>query len=249
MNILILGGGGREHSIAWATKQNPKCDRLIVAPGNAGIAQIAWCAELDIEDGAAVVEFCMENSVDMVIVGPEAPLAAGVADAVRSAGVLCLGPSAAAARLEASKAFTKEICDAANVRTAAWARFTDAARARAYVRAQGAPIVVKADGLAAGKGVVVAETVEQAEAAIDEMFGGAFGTAGAEVVIEEFMAGEEASFFVLCDGLDALPIGTAQDHKRIGSGLGLFHRFGDHDPFASREPVGLHHDRSALSPD
>ncbi|MCR9086680.1 MAG: phosphoribosylamine--glycine ligase [Rhodobacteraceae bacterium] len=218
MNILILGGGGREHSIAWATKQNPKCDRLIVAPGNAGIAQIAWCAALDIEDGAAVVQFCIENSVDMVIVGPEAPLAAGVADAVRAAGVLCLGPSAAAARLEASKAFTKEVCDAANVPTAAWARFTEAAPAKAHIRSHGAPIVVKADGLAAGKGVVVAETLEQAEMAIDEMFGGAFGAAGAEVVIEEFMAGEEASFFVLCDGEDALPIGTAQDHKRIGEG-------------------------------
>ncbi|MCV6595705.1 MAG: phosphoribosylamine--glycine ligase [Mangrovicoccus sp.] len=218
MNILILGGGGREHALAWAVKQNPKCDRLIVAPGNAGIAQIAWCAALDILDGAAVVEFCNENTVEMVIIGPEAPLAAGVADAVRAAGILCFGPSAGAAQLEASKAFTKEICDAAGAPTAAWARFTEAEAAKDYIKAQGAPIVVKADGLAAGKGVVVAETEDQALAAIDDMFGGAFGAAGAEVVIEEFMAGEEASFFVLCDGQDALAIGTAQDHKRIGEG-------------------------------
>ncbi|MEM1360403.1 MAG: phosphoribosylamine--glycine ligase [Pseudomonadota bacterium] len=218
MNILILGGGGREHSLAWAAKQNPKCDRLIVAPGNAGIAQIAWCAELDILDSAAVVNFCNENAVDMVIVGPEAPLVAGVAEAVRATGTLCFGPSAAAAQLEASKAFTKEICDAAGVPTAAWARFTDADAAKAYLHAKGAPIVVKADGLAAGKGVIVAQTLDDAEAAVDEMFGGVFGAAGAEVVIEEFMTGEEASFFVLCDGEDALPIGTAQDHKRIGEG-------------------------------
>ena len=218
MNILILGGGGREHSIAWAVKQNPKCDRLIVAPGNAGIAQIAWCAALDICDGATVAGFCIENNVDMVIVGPEAPLAAGVADAVRDSGILCFGPSSAAARLEASKAFTKEICDAAGVPTAAWARFTTVAEAKTYIRERGAPIVVKADGLAAGKGVVVAETIPDAEAAVEDMLGGAFGDAGAEVVIEEFMAGEEASFFVLCDHLEALPIGTAQDHKRIGEG-------------------------------
>ena len=218
MNILILGGGGREHSLAWAVKQNPKCDRLIVAPGNAGIAEIAECARLDIEDGGAVAEFCVENAVDFVIIGPEAPLAAGVADRLAEAGVLAFGPSAAAARLEASKAFTKEICDAAGAPTAAWARFTEAEAAKAYIRAQGAPIVVKADGLAAGKGVIVAEDEVSALAAIDEMFSGAFGDAGAEVVIEEFMTGEEASFFVLCDGENLLPIGTAQDHKRVGEG-------------------------------
>ena len=218
MNILILGSGGREHALAWAVKQNPKCDRLIVAPGNAGIAMLAECADIDILDGATVVTFCEENAVDFVIVGPEAPLAAGVADACRAAGILTFGPSAAAAQLEASKAFTKDICDACGAPTAAWARFTEAAPARAYVKAQGAPIVVKADGLAAGKGVVVAMTEAEALAAIDDMFGGSLGTAGAEVVIEEFMAGEEASFFILTDGTTALPIGTAQDHKRVGDG-------------------------------
>ncbi|AWD22892.1 phosphoribosylamine--glycine ligase [Fuscovulum blasticum] len=218
MNILILGSGGREHALAWAVKQNPKCDRLIVAPGNAGIAQLAETASLDILDGTAVVAFCEENAVDFVIVGPEAPLAAGVADATRAAGILTFGPSAAAARLEASKAFTKEICDACGAPTAGYARFTEAAAARAHVQAQGAPIVIKADGLAAGKGVIVAMTVTEALAAVDDMFGGEFGAAGAEVVIEEFMAGEEASFFILSDGVNALPIGTAQDHKRVGDG-------------------------------
>ena len=218
MNILILGSGGREHALAWAVSQNPKCDRLIVAPGNAGIAQLAECASLDILDGAAVVAFCAEHAIDFVIVGPEAPLAAGVADATRAAGILTFGPSAQAAQLEASKAFTKAICDACGAPTAAYARFTEAAPAKDYIRAEGAPIVVKADGLAAGKGVIVAMTEAEALAAIDDMFGGEFGAAGAEVVIEEFMEGEEASFFILTDGVDALPVGTAQDHKRVGDG-------------------------------
>ena len=218
MNILILGGGGREHALAWAVAQNPKCDRLIVAPGNAGIAEIAECAALDIEDGGAVASFAAENNVGFVIVGPEAPLAAGVADRLTEAGILTFGPSAAAARLEASKAFTKEICDACGAPTAAWARFSDAEAARAHVRQQGAPIVVKADGLAAGKGVVVAQTEDEALAAIDDMFSGAYGAAGTEVVIEECMTGEEASFFVLADGSSVLPIGTAQDHKRAFDG-------------------------------
>ena len=218
MNILILGSGGREHALAWAVKQNPKTDRLIVAPGNAGIASVAECTSLDILDGAAVVAFCEENAVDFVIVGPEAPLAAGVADAARAAGLLTFGPSAAAARLEASKGFTKEICDACNAPTAGYARFTDPEAAKAYIRQQGAPLVVKADGLAAGKGVIMGMTEAEALAGIDEIFGGAFGAAGAEVVIEEFMAGEEASFFILTDGVNALPIGTAQDHKRVGDG-------------------------------
>ncbi|NEY90623.1 phosphoribosylamine--glycine ligase [Tabrizicola oligotrophica] len=218
MNILILGSGGREHALAWAVKQNPKCDRLIVAPGNAGIAQLAEVAAFDILDSAAVVGFCEENAIDFVIVGPEAPLAAGVADATRAAGIVTFGPSAAAARLEASKGFTKEICDACGAPTAGYARFSAAAAAKAHVRTQGAPIVVKADGLAAGKGVIVAMTEAEALAAIDDMFGGEFGAAGAEVVIEEFMTGEEASFFVLTDGAHALPIGTAQDHKRVGEG-------------------------------
>ncbi|MFT3687919.1 phosphoribosylamine--glycine ligase [Paenirhodobacter sp.] len=218
MNILILGGGGREHALAWAVKQNPKCDRLIVAPGNAGIGAIAELAALDPCDATAVLACVEENAVDFVIIGPEAPLAAGVADALREAGILTFGPSAAAARLEASKAFTKEICDACGAPTAAYARFTEAGAAKDYVRAQGAPIVVKADGLAAGKGVIVAMTLDEALAGIDEIFGGAFGEAGAEVVIEEFMAGEEASFFILSDGVNVLPIGTAQDHKRVGDG-------------------------------
>ena len=218
MNILILGSGGREHSLAWATLQNPKCDKLIVAPGNAGIAMIADCAALDIMDGAAVTVFCEENSIDFVIIGPEAPLAAGVADDLRGAGFLVFGPSAAAAALEASKAFTKEICDAAQAPTAAYGHFTDAASARAYVQKQGAPIVIKADGLAAGKGVIIAMTDAEALAAVDTMFDGTFGDAGTEVVIEEFMEGEEASFFVLCDGETVLAIGTAQDHKRLGDG-------------------------------
>jgi phosphoribosylamine--glycine ligase len=218
MNILILGGGGREHALAWAVMQNPKCDKLIVAPGNAGIAEIAECAALDIEDGEAVTGFAAENAIDFVIVGPEAPLATGVADRLRDAGVLVFGPSAEAARLEASKSFTKEICDAAQAPTAGYGHFTDAEAAKGYVRTQGAPIVVKADGLAAGKGVIIAMDEQTALDAIDDMFGGAFGGAGAEVVIEEFMEGEEASFFVLCDGETVLPIGTAQDHKRVGEG-------------------------------
>ena len=218
MNILILGSGGREHALAWAVKQNPKCDRLIVAPGNAGIAAVAECADLDILDGSAVVTFATENAIDFIIIGPEAPLAAGVADATRAAGFLTFGPSAAAARLEASKAFTKDICAACNAPTAAYAHFSDAQAARAYVTQKGAPIVIKADGLAAGKGVVVAMTLPEALTAIDAMFGGALGDAGAEVVIEEYMTGEEASFFILTDGTNALPIGTAQDHKRAHDG-------------------------------
>jgi phosphoribosylamine--glycine ligase len=218
MNILILGGGGREHALAWAVKQNPKCDRLIVAPGNAGIADVAECADLDILNGARVVDFAVAQSIDFVIIGPEAPLVEGVADALRAADILCFGPSAAAAELEASKTFTKELCDACAAPTAAYAHFTKPEPAKAYIRAQGAPIVIKADGLAAGKGVIVAMSEDDALNAIDDMLGGAFGEAGAEVVIEEFMTGEEASYFLLCDGKTVLPIGTAQDHKRAFDG-------------------------------
>jgi len=218
MNILILGSGGREHSLAWAVAQNPKCDRLMVAPGNAGIAEIADCVALDILDGAAVLAFVRSKEIDFVIVGPEAPLAAGVADVLRAADVLCFGPSQAAAQLEASKFFTKSICDAAGAPTAGYAHFTDLQSASDYVRKMGAPIVVKADGLAAGKGVIVAMSTQDALEALDDMFSGEFGSAGAEVVIEEFMEGEEASYFILCDGHDILPIGTVQDHKRVGDG-------------------------------
>jgi phosphoribosylamine--glycine ligase len=218
MNILILGSGGREHALAWAVLQNPKCDKLIVAPGNAGIEAIAECASFDINDGGAVLSFVEENAIEFVIIGPEAPLAAGVADVLRAANILTFGPSQAAAQLEASKSFTKEICDASGAPTAGYAHFTEADAAKAYIRDQGAPIVVKADGLAAGKGVIVAMTEAEALDAIDDMFGGEFGAAGAEVVIEEFMEGEEASWFILCDGTNVLPVGTAQDHKRVGDG-------------------------------
>jgi len=193
MNILILGSGGREHSLAWAVAQNPKCDRLMVAPGNAGIAKIADCVDLNIVDGAAVLAFVRSQAIDFVIIGPEAPLAAGVADVLRAADVLCFGPSQAAAQLEASKFFTKSICDAAGAPTAGYGHFTDQPSAANYVRNMGAPIVVKADGLAAGKGVIVAMSLQEALDALDDMFSGEFGNAGAEVVIEEFMEGEEAS--------------------------------------------------------
>ncbi len=216
MNILILGSGGREHALAWAVLQNPKCDRLIVAPGNAGIAEIAECASLDILDGAAVTDWACDESIDFVIVGPEGPLAAGVADALSDAGIAVFGPSAAAARLEASKAFTKEICAAVGAPTAAWGTFDALAPARAYLAAQDLPVVIKADGLAAGKGVTVAETRAEAEAALEAVFDGAHGRA--EVVIEAFLPGEEASFFCLVDGDVVLPLGTAQDHKRVGAG-------------------------------
>ncbi len=213
MNILILGGGGREHALAWAVAQSPLCAKLYAAPGNAGIAAVAECVALDPMDGSAVIAWCREHGIGFVIVGPEAPLAAGVADELDAAGIPAFGPGREAARLETSKSFTKEICDACGAPTAAYVRFTDAEAARAHVRAEGAPIVIKADGLAAGKGVVVAMTLAEAEAAIDDMFGGVFGEAGTQVVIEEFMAGEEASFFVLTDGETVLPLATAQDHK------------------------------------
>ncbi|GIT90881.1 phosphoribosylamine--glycine ligase [Jannaschia pagri] len=216
MNILILGSGGREHALAWAVLQNPKCDRLIVAPGNAGIAQIAECADLDILDGAAVTEWACAESIDFVIVGPEAPLAAGVADRLSGAGIAVFGPSEAAARLEASKGFTKEVCAAVGAPTAAYGRFDTLYAAREYLADQPLPIVIKADGLAAGKGVTVAETGDAAEAALSDIFDGAHGRA--EVVIEAFLSGEEASFFCLVDGETVLPIGTAQDHKRVGDG-------------------------------
>ena len=218
MNVLILGGGGREHALAWAISHSAGCDRLLVAPGNAGVAAIAECVDLAIEDGQAVAAFARDEDIDLVVVGPEAPLVAGVADALRAAGISVFGPSAAAARLEASKAFTKEICDAARAPTAGYAHFTEAAPAKAYLASQSLPIVIKADGLAAGKGVIIAETRAAAEAAIDDMLGGAFGDAGAEVVIEEFMTGEEASFFILCDGETVLPLASAQDHKRAYDG-------------------------------
>jgi len=218
MNILLLGSGGREHALAWKLAASPLTDRLYCAPGNAGIAQQAECVALDITDHAAIVAFCKASAIDFVVVGPEAPLVAGVVDDLEAAGFKTFGPSRLAARLEGSKGFTKDLCRANNIPTAAYERFTTPGPAKDYLRRQGAPIVVKADGLAAGKGVVVAQTLAEAEAAIDMMFEGGLGAAGAEVVVEEFMAGEEASFFALCDGDNAVPLASAQDHKRVGDG-------------------------------
>ena len=218
MNILLLGSGGREHALAWKIAASPLVTKLWCAPGNAGIAREAECVALDISDHAAVIEFCKSNKVDFVVVGPDAPIAAGIVDDLNAAGFKAFGPTRAAGQLESSKNFTKALCRANNIPTAAYAHFTDAEKAKAYIRARGAPIVVKADGLAAGKGVVVAMTEGEALAAVDMMFGGGFGASGAEVVIEEFMLGEEASFFALCDGEHALPLATAQDHKRAFDG-------------------------------
>jgi phosphoribosylamine--glycine ligase len=218
MHILLLGSGGREHALAWKIAASPLVTKLWCAPGNAGIAREAECVPIDISDHAAVIDFCKANAVDFVVVGPDAPIAAGIVDDLNSAGFKAFGPTKAAGRLESSKSFTKALCRAEHIPTAAYEHFTDRESARAYVLAQGAPIVIKADGLAAGKGVVVAMSDEEALAAIDMMFGGAFGSAGAEVVIEEFMQGEEASFFALCDGEHALPLATAQDHKRAFDG-------------------------------
>ena len=218
MNILLLGSGGREHALAWKMAASPLADRLICAPGNAGIAREAECVSLDTTDHTALIAFCRNNGVDLVVVGPEGPLCAGVVDDLESAGIKAFGPSRAAARLEGSKGFTKDLCRSAGIPTAAYERFRAADQAKAYVRAHRTPIVVKADGLAAGKGVVVAETLPEAEAAIEMILGGDLGAAGAELVIEEFLAGEEASFFALCDGESALPLASAQDHKRAFDG-------------------------------
>ena len=218
MNILLLGSGGREHALAWKIAASPLLTKLWCAPGNAGIAREAVCVPLDIANHAAVIEFCKVNRIDFVVVGPEAPLAAGIVDDLAQAGIKAFGPSKAAAQLEGSKGFTKDLCKANNIPTAAYRRFTEAEAAKAYIRSKGAPIVVKADGLAAGKGVVVAMTLDEAEAAVDMMLSGGFGAAGAEAVVEEFLTGEEASFFVLCDGEHALPLATAQDHKRAFDG-------------------------------
>ncbi len=218
MKILLIGSGGREHALAWAMSGSPLCDRLYIAPGNPGTAQCGENVVLDIADHAAVVAFCRLTTIDLVVVGPEGPLVAGIADDLEAAGIKTFGPSKAAAQLEGSKAFTKELCAEFGIPTAGFGRFGDAAAAKAYVKQQGAPIVIKADGLAAGKGVVVAATEAEAEAAIEMMFSGGLGAAGAEVVIEEWMIGEEASFFALCDGKHALALASAQDHKRVGDG-------------------------------
>jgi phosphoribosylamine--glycine ligase len=218
MNVLLIGTGGREHALAWKLAASPMLTKLFAAPGNPGIAKEAELVDLDIADHAAVIAFCEAEKISLVIVGPEGPLVDGLADPLREKGIRVFGPSKAAAQLEGSKGFTKDLCAEYGIPTGAFGRFDNANDARAYLRGVGAPIVVKADGLAAGKGVTVAMTVEEAEAAIDACFDGAFGEAGAEVVIEEFLEGEEASFFCLCDGVHALPFGTAQDHKRVGDG-------------------------------
>jgi phosphoribosylamine--glycine ligase len=218
MNILLIGSGGREHALAWAIAGSPSCKRLFIAPGNPGTAGCGLNVVVDVADHRAVIAFCRLNGIGLVVVGPEAPLVAGLVDDLAVAGIKAFGPRKAAAQLEGSKAFTKDLCAEFGIPTAAYRRFTDAEAAKAYIREQGAPIVVKADGLAAGKGVVVAATVGEAEAAVDTMLGGGLGAAGAEVVIEEFLEGEEASFFALSDGTHAIPFGTAQDHKRAFDG-------------------------------
>jgi phosphoribosylamine--glycine ligase len=218
MNVLLLGSGGREHALAWKLSASPLLTKLYASPGNPGIGAEAELVKLDLADHAAVATFCRDKNIDLVVVGPEGPLVAGIADDLRSQGIRVFGPSKAAARLEGSKGFTKDLCARYNIPTAAYGRFGDLASAKAYVEKMGAPIVIKADGLAAGKGVTVAMTLDEARAALEACFEGSFGSAGAEVVVEEFMAGEEASFFCLCDGTTALPFGTAQDHKRVGDG-------------------------------
>jgi phosphoribosylamine--glycine ligase len=218
MNVLLLGSGGREHALAWKIAASPLLTRLYAAPGNPGIGAEAELVKLDIADHAAVAAFCKDKKIDLVVVGPEGPLVAGIADDLRAENIRVFGPSKAAAQLEGSKGFTKDLCARYNIPTAAYGRFGDLASAKAYVEKTGAPIVIKADGLAAGKGVTVAMTLDEARAALDGCFDGSFGAAGAEVVVEEFMIGEEASFFCLCDGTTALPFGTAQDHKRVGDG-------------------------------
>jgi phosphoribosylamine--glycine ligase len=218
MNVLLLGSGGREHALAWKIAASPLLDKLYCAPGNAGIAQEAELLPLDLTDHAAVIGACRERHVDFVVVGPEAPHCAGIVDDLEAAGIKAFGPGKVAAQLEGSKGFTKDLCRANNIPTAAYERFTTPAAAKDYLRTHGAPIVVKADGLAAGKGVVVAETVQEAEAAIDMMFGGGLGTPAWEIVVEECLVGEEASFFALCDGETAIPLASAQDHKRVGDG-------------------------------
>lgn len=215
MRILLVGGGGREHALAWAIAASPLCTTLFCAPGNAGIAREATCVPIAAEDVDGLVTFARENAIDFVVVGPEAPLVAGLVDRLTEAGIKAFGPTAAAAALEGSKGFTKDLCAKYDIPTARYRRFTDATEAKAYVAIEGAPIVVKADGLAAGKGVVVAQSVEEAQTAIDAMLTeGGFGAAGASIVVEECLVGPELSFFALCDGETALPLATARDHKR-----------------------------------
>ena len=218
MNVLLIGGGGREHALAWKLTQSPLLGTLYCAPGNAGIAEAAELIALDVSDHGAVAAFCRDKQIGLVVVGPEAPLVAGLANDLEAQGIPVFGPSRAASALEGSKGFTKDLCTEYGIPTAAYGRFTDAASANDYLARQTLPIVIKADGLAAGKGVVIAQTRQEADAAVEACFEGAFGEAGAEVVIEAFLSGEEASFFALVDGETALPLATAQDHKRVHDG-------------------------------
>jgi phosphoribosylamine---glycine ligase len=218
MNILLLGSGGREHALAWKLAQSPLCDTLYASPGNPGIGQEAVLVPLDVADHDAVIAFCVENAVGLVVVGPEGPLVDGIADSLRAALIPVFGPSKLAAQLEGSKGFTKELCSAAGIPTAAYEKYATKADAIAGLADFTTPYVIKADGLAAGKGVIIAETHAEALAALEDMFGGGFGGAGASVVIEDFMTGEEASFFALSDGRTVVAFGSAQDHKRVGEG-------------------------------
>ncbi|MBK6708380.1 MAG: phosphoribosylamine--glycine ligase [Sphingomonadales bacterium] len=218
MNILLIGSGGREHALAWRLSQSPSCEKLFASPGNPGIAECAECVAIDLADHGAVAAFCAEKGVGFVIVGPEAPLVEGLGDSLRAAGIKVFGPNANAAILEGSKGFVKDLCAREDIPTAAYARHNDKAAALADLPRFGLPVVIKADGLAAGKGVIIAETESEAREAIEHMFGGGFGDAGAEVVIEEFMTGEEVSFFAISDGTNVVPFGSAQDHKRVGDG-------------------------------
>ncbi|KAB2770461.1 phosphoribosylamine--glycine ligase [Brucella anthropi] len=218
MRVLLIGSGGREHALAWKLSASPSLTKLYCAPGNPGIATVAELVDIGVDDHQALIAFAKDKKIDLVVVGPEAPLVAGLSDEMRAEGIRVFGPSKAAAQLEGSKGFTKDLCARFDIPTGAYGRFNNAPKAKAYIRQQGAPIVVKADGLAAGKGVIVAMTLDEALDAVDACFEGAFGSAGAEVVVEEFLVGEEASFFCICDGKTALPLGSAQDHKRVGDG-------------------------------
>jgi len=218
MNILLLGSGGREHALVWKLAQSPRVETLYAAPGNPGIARCAALVTLDPADHAAIAAFCAEKGIDLAVIGPEAPLVDGLGDSLRAAGIAVFGPDKAPAQLEGSKGFTKDLCARANIPTAAYVRTSSLEQARTELPRFGLPVVIKADGLAAGKGVIIAETAEQADAALADMFGGGFGAAGAEVVLEEYMTGEEASFFALTDGKTVISLGSAQDHKRVGDG-------------------------------
>ncbi|NCC03901.1 MAG: phosphoribosylamine--glycine ligase [Proteobacteria bacterium] len=219
MKVLVIGSGGREHALCWGIAKSPMCSKLFCAPGNPGIESVATCLPILVDQIEEIVDACKNFEIDFVMIGPEVPLTLGLADALRAENIVCFGPTKAAARLEGSKGFMKDLCKKKGIPTAAYERFVDADKAKAYVKAQGAPIVIKADGLAAGKGVTIAQTIEEAISAIDEaMVGGAFGDAGREIVVEEFMTGEEASFFALSDGKTALFYTTAQDHKAVFDG-------------------------------